>query len=285
MTLKIIFLQLLFTTTFTLGNNNFFPKIDGYQRMGEIEIYNPDNLYDVIDGAADSYLNYDFQELQLLRYKGENKQYLQIEVYRHADKNNAFGIYSNERPTKGNWVDVGAQGYYESKVLNFYKGQYYVKLMGFKIDNIEEFLLDIAKKVANNIDGENVPPKILSLFPKEGKIDNSERFINKNFLGYESLTAMFTSDYIVNNISFKIFITEKKDDDSCKKMLENYFKSIKNKKGNIAQGIIHIKDPYQGEYNILWRNNIVTGVLDSPDNELSEKYLKMIREKINKRNY
>ncbi|VAX16945.1 hypothetical protein MNBD_IGNAVI01-210 [hydrothermal vent metagenome] len=277
MILLVSLLQLLMMFTITSSNvKDIFPQIEGYQEMGELEIYNPDNLYDCIDGAADSYLKYDFEELQLMRYKGNKEQFLKIEVYKHADKDNAFGIYSNERPLEGNWVDVGAQGYYESKVLNFYKGKYYVKLMGFKIDNIEEFLLNIAREVADNLEGDNKLPKLLTLFPAEGKIENSGRFINKNFLGYESLTKVFTTEYNADSKSFKIFITQKNDVKSCRKMLEDYFVSIKNDTKNIKEGFIYVKDPYQGEYDILWQGNIVAGVIDSPDAELNKKYLEKI---------
>jgi len=276
MKFKIFLLQLLIVSSAIAGSNNYFPEINGYQKMGELEIYNPDNLYDIIDGAADSYLNYDFEVLQLQRYKGDREQFLEIGIYKHVDKNNAFGIYSNERPLEGNWVNVGAHGYYESKVLNFYKGKYYVKLMGFKIDNIDEFLLRIAREVADNLEGDNKLPKLLMLFPEEGKTDNSERFINKNFLGYKSLTEVFTADYNVDDRPFRIFITQKNNAENCKKMLEDYFVSIKNDTKNIKEGFIHVKDPYQGEYDILWQGNIIAGVIDSPDAELNKKYLERI---------
>ena len=276
MILKNTLLQFVILSSIILGSNDYLPDINGYKRMGKLEVYNPDNLYDIIDGAADSYLNYDFEELQLQRYKGDKGQFLEIGIYKHADKNNAFGIYSNERPVEGNWVDVGTQGYYESKVLNFFKGQYYVKLMGFKIDNIEEFLLKIAKRVADKLEGDKSFPKTLALFPAEGKVVNSERFINKNFLGYESLKGVFTADYKVADKSFRIFIAQKTDLKACKEMLENYFKSIKNDVKNIKEGIIHIKDPYQGEFDILWKGNTIAGVLDTANTEFNKKYLMKI---------
>jgi len=258
---------------FSPSNDSIFPEIEGYQKNGEIEKYNPDNLYDIINGAADSYLKYDFEELSLVRYKGNTDQFLKIEIYRHSNSANAFGIYSNERPLKGNWIDVGAQGYYESKILNFYKGKYYIKLMGYKIDNIDELLLSVAKRVAENLEGSNELPKLLKSFPTKGKINYSGRYIHKNFLGYKSLTEAFTMDFEVEGKGFKMFIIHKSNDKVCKKMLEDYFASIKMDKNNIKEGNIKIIDAYQGEINILWLGNNVIGVLNCSDAMLSDKYL------------
>ncbi len=268
-----LFQLLIVFSLFSPSNDSMFPEIEGFQKTGEIEIYNPDNLYDIINGAADSYLKYDFEELSLIRYKGDADQFLKIEIYRHSNNSNAFGIYSNERPLKGNWIDIGAQGYYESKILNFYKGKYYIKLMGYKIDNIDELLLSVAKRVAENLEGNNELPKLLESFPKVGKINYSGRYIHKNFLGYKSLSEAFTMDYEVDGKDFKMFIIKKSNVDDCKKMLEDYFTSIKMDNTNINEGNIKIKDAYQGEIYILWQGNNVIGVLNNNDTQLSEKYL------------
>ena len=275
-----VFQLLIMLSIFSPCNDRNFPEIEGYQKDGEIETYNPDNLYDIINGAADSYLKYDFEELSIIRYKGNADQSLRIEIYRHSNSANAFGIYSNERPLKGNWIDVGAQGYYENKILNFYKGKYYIKLMGYKIDNSEELLLSVAKKVAENLEGKNELPKLLESFPTDGKINYSGRYIHKNFLGYKSLSEAFTMDYVVEGKNLKMFIIQKSNVDACKKMLEDYFVSIKIDENNIQEGSLKVKDEYQGDISILWKANNVIGILNSSDAELSDKYLKSMSEKL-----
>ena len=281
MTLLLYVFQISITLSmFSSNNDSLFPEIEGYQKMGELENYNPDNLYDIINGAADSYLKYDFEELNLARYKGDADQFLKIEIYKHSNNANAFGIYSNERPLETNWVDVGAQGYYESKILNFYKGQYYVKLMGYKIDNIEELLLSVANKVSDYLEGDNQFPKLLESFPEEGKIDYSEQYINRNFLGYKSLAEAFTVDYKVHDKEFKMFAIKKNDTNICRKMLEDYFTSIKMDKRKIQEGNIKVNDPYQGEINIHWNDNIIIGVINCSDTQLIKKYLGFMSNKL-----
>jgi hypothetical protein len=47
---------------------NLFPVLAGWTQQNAIQKYNPDNLYEYINGAADLYLTYDFQELQVAEY-------------------------------------------------------------------------------------------------------------------------------------------------------------------------------------------------------------------------
>ena len=152
--------------------------------------------------------------------------------------------------------------------------------MGYKIDNSEELLLSVAKKVAENLEGKNELPKLLESFPTDGKINYSERYIHKNFLGYKSLSEAFTMDYVVDDKNFKMFIIQKSNVDACKKMLEDYFVSIKIDGNNIQEGSLKVKDEYQGDISILWKANNVIGVLNSSDAELSDKYLKSMSEKL-----
>src|SRR5512143_1768289 len=96
----------------------FFPEIRGWQLLDSVQVFSPENLYDYIDGAADLYLTYDFQELKVAEFKRESKETVIVEIYRHCTPQNAFGIYSQERLANADFLDIGEQGYYEEKVLN-----------------------------------------------------------------------------------------------------------------------------------------------------------------------
>jgi len=79
-----------------------FPSIKGWELSENIDTYSPETLYDAINGAADSYLRYDFRELKVGEYSLDDGTYLVVEIYQHGSPINAFGIYSQERPQKGN---------------------------------------------------------------------------------------------------------------------------------------------------------------------------------------
>ena len=258
-----------------------FPKIEGLQKSGEIEIYNENTLFDYINGAAESYLNYEFVELKLQRYSGPDDGSLRIEIYEHASVANAFGIYSTERPEKGNWIDVGGQGYHEEDILNFYKGHFYIKLMTYNIKNSEEILEHTANVLENLLPSNNDTIEIFNLFPEEGRQLNSERYINKNYLGYESLSEAYTVNYRIDKDQFDLFIIKKDNALSIKRMLNNYYNSIKLDINELRQGKILVNDPYQGEYHIIWIDEFIIGTVNFNNENVALKLMDMIKKKIN----
>jgi len=108
-----------------------FPEMVGWTQDGKPQVFSPKTLYEYINGAADLYLTYEFQDLNVVDYKGEGKAAVTVEVYRHGDSTQAFGIYSQERLANARFLDIGAQGYQEPNVLNFVVGPYYVKINGY----------------------------------------------------------------------------------------------------------------------------------------------------------
>ena len=100
----------------------------------------------------------------MAEYKGEKKAGVIIEVYRHRDPTQAFGIYSQERLSDAKFLDLGAQGYYEPGLMNFLSGPYYVKINGFNIgEEDERILLPLARKVEETLGGKTSLPSILLL--------------------------------------------------------------------------------------------------------------------------
>ena len=92
-----------------------FPDVGGWKQMDEIQTFTSKTLYEYINGAADLYLMYDFQELKVAEYQNGKKVSVTVDVYRHKTPIHAFGIYSQERLPDANFLDIGAQAYIEDK--------------------------------------------------------------------------------------------------------------------------------------------------------------------------
>ena len=260
--------------------SKYFPDVSGFIKKGEPAIYSPDNLYNIIDGAADVYLNYEFRELATLTYeKGEEQSFI-IEIYCHEDSNNGFGIYSLERVYGvSNYVDVGVQGYYEVGILNFFKGCYYVKMRGYKLENEESLLLDIAKQIDAMLPGDNKFPETLDELPIMNRTFNRERFVPNDFLGYSFFKMAYSADYYTpefpSGYSFFIMLGESPDD--CKNMLLEYRKSLKLPEENITEGIYMFEDPYYGTMGIQWEGSRIKGMYGADDEDYIRKQFKFDR--------
>jgi hypothetical protein len=271
--------------TLSIDQKTFtFPKLTGWKQSGEIQTFSPKNLFEYINGAADLYLSYDFQELKVAEYQNAKKASVTIEVYRHKTPIDAFGIYSQERLSDANFLDIGAQGYSETDILNFVSGNYYVKMSSFKTGPEDQEVLSIfGKKVVENLGEKGSLPSILFAFPKEGKRENSEKFVSIKFLGYSFLYAAYTADYDLSGQKFKLFIIEGVDQKECKDMIEKYLQQTGKPEKNIVEGRYTIADPYHGEIDLYWKGKNIGGILNLNDASLRSKYLKLLQEGLEKK--
>ena len=261
-----------------------FPEITGWKQSEEIQTFIPKTLYEYINGAADLYLMYDFQELKLAEYQNEKKASVTTEVYCHKTPTHAFGIYSQERLPNANYINFGAQGYVESNVLNFLAGPYYVKISSYNTGaEDQEILLTFAKKVAENLGEKGTLPPILASFPEEGKLINSEKFIAKNFLGYSFLHSSFTSDYELAGKKFKLFIIEAGDQNECRNMVQKYLEQTGRSEKGVAEGRQLIRDPHHGEIELYWQGHYIWGILNVKDVVLRSTYLKLLEKELGKK--
>jgi len=90
-----LFLSLLLSLP-ALTQEFTLPALEGFKKVTSYPVFVPENLWDFINGAADNYLSYAFQDLHVAEYK-KGKNVIKLEVYRHRDKVNTFGIYFSER--------------------------------------------------------------------------------------------------------------------------------------------------------------------------------------------
>ena len=261
-----------------------FPEMSGWKSSGEVQTFTPKTLYEYIDGAADLYLSYDFQELRVAEYLNERKASVIVEIYRHQTPADAFGIYSRERLPDADVIETGAQGYIEENVLNFVTESYYVKINSFKTGKEDrEILLTFAKRVAESLGEKGWLPSLLSSFPPEGKKRNSEKYISKNFLGYSFLHSAFTADYELSGMKFKLFLIEGEGGNDCRDMIQKYLQQTGSPKKEISEGSYTVADPYNGEIGLNWQGNYIWGILNLGDPSLRSKYLGLLEKELVKR--
>jgi len=261
-----------------------FPEVTGWKQSGEVETFIPKNLYEYINGAADLYLTYDFEELKVAEYQNEKKASVTVDVYRQKTPLHAFGVYSQERLSGAKFLDIGVQGYYEKGFLNFLTGPYYVKISAVNTGSEDQdVLIAFAKKVAENLGPKGSFPSILSFFPPEGKKRNSEMFIAKNLLGYAFFQSGFTADYELQGKKFKLFVIEREKKDECKAMIEKYLQTIKNLRKEVTEGRYALSDPHHGEIDLQWRGRYICGILNLNEPSLRLKYLKLFEERLQKK--
>jgi len=272
---KIVLLltSLLFSTALP-AQDPVFPSLSGYKIKTDYPVYLPDNLWDFINGAADTYLAYGFVDLHVAEYK-KGKNVIKAEIYRHSDNIMAFGIYSSERSPSFRFQSIGAQGYVADGAINFFKGNYYVKI---KTYSKQEKVLQAAELLANRISGlltgDASLPSVLSQFPAEGRKLNEETYINESVLGHSFLNKAFKAPYQNGNDIFSIFIFECNSPDEAVKTAQTYISSTGMDPGESADNRIVLADGYNGTIFLAWKDNriVIISGLAKDQAEVADNY-------------
>jgi hypothetical protein len=269
-----ILLAIGFISTASLAQDIVFPQLKGYKIKTDYPVYLPDNLWDFINGAADNYLANGFVDLHVAEYK-KGKAVIKLEIYRHSGNTLAFGIYSSERSPSFRFMNLGAQGYIADGSINFFKGNYYVKIKTYsKKEKVLQAEETLANKVAVMLTGEAAMPAILSQFPAEGKKVNEETFINESVLGHSFLNKAFKAAYQVGSDEFSIFISDAISPEAAKKTVETYIASTGISPVETSDSKFMLMDGYNGTIFLAWKDKriVIISGLAKDQAEIAEKY-------------
>jgi hypothetical protein len=259
---------------------SLLPTVEGMGFTESPVTYFPETLFEYINGAAEIYLSYDFKELIVAEYKkSDASDSVAVEIYDMGNHKNSFGIYSAERYPDNDFMALGTQGYMEGGALNFLVGRYYVKLLCFDCEERSDtWLLAFSEEIVNRVEEKGGFPAFLKVFPKEGLIPNTEKFILRNVMGYKFLHDGYIVSYRKAELSFDCFLIEAKNQEEATDMLENYLEA----KGaastqKISLGFL-IKDRYYQNIYLAQVNNTLCGVMKITDGfeKVGESYLEKL---------
>ena len=261
---------------------SLLPELSGWALAEAPSSYLPGTLFEYIDGAAENYLSYGFRELIVGNYKGDKSPAtLTVEIYDMGDAIKAFGVYSSERYPESRFLKIGNQGYWEEGSLNFIVGEYYVKLLCFDCGpSAEAPLTSIAREVEKKVPNSGQLPPLLDLFPSEGLVANSEKFILQNVLGYGFLHHGYLAGYRAEDQEFDLFIIQGTDAQDAQNMMSQYL-NTQRESGQAAQPTslgFHVRDRYSNNIYFAQSGNLIVGVMRIKDGfeELGQKYLGLL---------
>jgi len=277
----IFFLLVLSLSPFSLlcGQDFDFPELNRFDIDNSYPVYTPDNLWDYINGAADSYNALGFRDLHIADYNRGARHSIKLEIYHHAGENLAFGIYAMERAPSYDFFKLGIQGYREEGLVHFLKGEYYVKLTTHsESKKILAAVDELAVMVEAMLDGSDKFPDALALFPGRGKQENSEMFIAENVMGHEFLNNAFRASYNIDDNHFEIYLFTENTDKENQQMLDKYLSKYKLYPGDEPGGKFYFEDGYNGFIYLSWEHGLVILIAGLKENntELANEYFNNI---------
>jgi hypothetical protein len=253
------------------------PQVSAWTQSEDSQTYFPENLFEYINGAAEIYLSYDFQELIVAQYKKEEAESsMAVEIYDLGSPTNSFGIYSAERYPENPFLPIGVQGYLEEGSLNFLAGRYYVKLLCFDCaDDSDGVLKGFAQDIVTRVGDTGGFPALLAAFPGEGLVANTEKYILNNVMGYAFLHSGYMANYELEGQAFDCFVIVGKDNDDAQAMLDRYLEAKGKSSLTPRSGGYIIKDKYYHNIYIGRTEHYLCGVMKIKDGfeKIGERYL------------
>jgi hypothetical protein len=170
---------LLILSAVTMQAEVAFPPegfIAGWTKSEATLRFSPDSLYSYIDGGADLFLEFGFEQLLVQRYvKGDDE--LDVEVYQMARSEGALGIYlmrcGAETPVAG--VDVRNSG--NGSQIMMVKGNYYLQIISLNADTaLVPAMTTLARQTLATIPA-GLPVSGLNWMPDKDIVKGSRRII------------------------------------------------------------------------------------------------------------
>ncbi|MBD3415422.1 MAG: hypothetical protein GF421_13475 [Candidatus Aminicenantes bacterium] len=254
---------------------SLLPKFDSWDMKETSQTYHPENLFEYINGAAESYHSYEFIELVVAEYIHKDQEgEVIVEIYDMGKPDHAFGIYSSERYPDSNFITIGTQGYLEQGTLNFLVGRYYVKLMCFECgDESGHYLRAFAESISQKVSGDHAFPEQVKVFPDQGLIPYSEKFVLVNYLGYDFLHSGYAADYQWEGNEFSCFLIAGDDEQDSKQMLDLFLEAKKEQEIKKTSYGYHIKDRYYDNILIARKGATLCGVMEVKDSFMDKGIL------------
>lgn len=237
---------------------SWMPDIPGWELTDEIEVFDPDNLFDRINGAAPLFIENNFREMTSMEYK-KRDDYITIQAYRHATPEDAFGMYASERSSELEYINIGGEGQGDAGSLFFFAGNIYVKMWANSTEDIKGVLYTIGKSFSDKIEPDAGYPVIVKAFPTKDKIPYSEAYITSSYIGHEFLKSVYVAKYKIDNQDIQLFVVDGKSIEGAKNVLTNYFTFTKQPLA-FAEGELLIKDRYNGDISVVWKGPYIIGI-------------------------
>lgn len=173
--------------------------------------YNPGSLFEYVNGAAPFYLNLGFHQLAHVRFQNSRDETLNvtIDIYDQGTVEGGFGVYSSSRHPNEKFEKWGTQGYRSGPLAILWKERFYVSLQGDDERPPTIAALNAyAEWISQKIPGPDIYPKLLDKLPQKNRIENTELYTGKDYLGYRILDKTASAQYRVQEATVTLFVLD-----------------------------------------------------------------------------
>jgi hypothetical protein len=224
----------------------------GPKSQSRLETFNAENLYEKIDGRAESFVQYGVRGMAYTFYHpaGDEATEVQLYVFEMQDALKALGKYGSEKPEGVKALPLGSEGYQAAGSTFFHAGKYYTQIVSNRDDpKVAAFALELAKRVvakqkpapAPSVASGSATPApaadpadLLKLLP-EGSGKANPKYVAQDVFGYSFLSDVFMADYSEGKASWQGFLRPYESPEAAKAVFEKYVETARKDGAKIKE--------------------------------------------------
>jgi hypothetical protein len=152
-------------------------ELSGWQKSGDEQIYDREDIFDYLDGGGEIYLAFDFRFVFVREYAKPEAPSIVVEIYQMSSAADAYGIFTQD--TDGQEVRVGQDALYGAGLLRFWKDKVFVRVMADReTPEAQEAVMKLGGAIDSAISEAGPKPEILGKLPVEGLEPQTVRFFH-----------------------------------------------------------------------------------------------------------
>jgi hypothetical protein len=169
--------------------------LTGWQPVGDLALFDEQTLYDLVNGQAEAYFTYGFQQVAVRGYEDGVGQRVDVEIWQLTTPSNAYGVFTANRA--GEPVSFGNGGDADpGRRIAFWQDRYYVRI------RTRQELPDAVLQVFGQALSAALPtggqrPALVDRLPADGLVRHSAVFFHEEisiqsqlWLGGENVLAL-----------------------------------------------------------------------------------------------
>jgi hypothetical protein len=229
--------------------------VSGWKQDGAARSYEPDNLYDYMDGNSEGYLLYKFVSMKGITCKSGGDTFV-FDISEMANPDFAWGMFMSARNLSQPIEPIGMAGQILPRKATFVKGKYYVEIAADPEKDHRQALRAFVTAYEKLIPGRTTVPGPVVWFPKEGLVADSVRLVPESVLGIGLLRSGFIGQYDAG----KAFVVPAESPEAAAQIMEKLkARFAPAAPAKTADEAFTATDKYLGGLFVFRKGNFVAG--------------------------
>ena len=233
--------------------------VPGWSQAGAERSYDPQNLFEYMDGNAEGYLIYGFLKMQGVTCQKGDVTFV-IDLSDFGDADSAYGMFASNVDGRQPTQKIGMNGQIVPRRAFFAKGRYFLEIGANPEGDHTPALQQWTAALDKVVPGSTSLPLPLAWFPEEQR--QSLRLVPESVLGIRILKRGYAAQYDYG----KAFVVQEATPQSAGGIMEQLRKRFgETTPAAIADEAFQAADPYLGRLCVFRKGAYIGGFAISGD--------------------